>query len=397
MSSSSARRKFQDVFAIIKAELVEHFKSQGMPEEAVQWYADNLEYNTPGGKLNRGMSVVDSYQVLKGSPLTDDEYKKAAVLGWCVELLQAFFLVADDIMDASITRRDQPCWYKKPNVGLIAINDSYMLESSIYYLLKLHFKNESYYVDLIEEFHDASYKTETGQLIDLITAPIDEVDLAKFSLTKHRLIVVYKTAFYSFYLPVALAMRIAKIPQSYPSPSPSPNYPAEIKPYDVALSILLDIGEYFQIQDDFLDYYVSPEKLGKVGTDILDNKCSWVVNTAIAVLDTSSTGAISSTPPSYALSSNGAFQAVCSKLSSETKTAMRATLDENYGRKDSQKEKRVKDVFNEIGIAAIYEEYEEGIYKRLIRRIDEIPEGEGNILRRDVLKMFLNKIYKRQK
>jgi farnesyl diphosphate synthase len=76
---------------------------------------------------------------------------------------------------------------------------------------------------------------------------------------------------------------------------------------------------------------------------------------------------------------------------------MRATLDQNYGRKDSQKEKRVKDVFNEIGIAAIYEEYEEGIYKRLIRRIDEIPEGEGNILRRDVLKMFLNKIYKRQK
>jgi farnesyl diphosphate synthase len=240
-------------------------------------------------------------------------------------------------------------------------------------------------------------------------------------LRRHRLIVVYKTAFYSFYLPVALAMHMARIPQSYPSPSPSPNYPNEVKPFDVALSILLAIGEYFQIQDDFLDYYIPPEKLGKVGTgmrlsqrfvpvcvcvwlyltslflkDILDNKCSWVVNVALAVLDTNS-NVSSSAPPSYGFASNEAFKAIYSSLSVETKTEMRAILDENYGRKDSQKEQRVKDVFNKIGIAKIYEEYEEGIYKKLIQMIDEIPEGEGVILRRDVFKMFLNKIYKRQK
>jgi farnesyl diphosphate synthase len=193
-------------------------------------------------------------------------------------------------MDSSVTRRGQPCWYRKPEVGLIAINDAFMLEASIHYLLKTHFRGESYYVDLIELFHEVSFQTEMGQLIDLITAPEDQVDLAKFSLNKlrlisasfwvlmvflfffflgairHRLIVIYKTAFYSFYLPVALAMLVAKIPQSYPSPSPSSVYPAVIKPYEIALSILLEIGEYFQIQDDFLDYYIHPEKLGKVGT-----------------------------------------------------------------------------------------------------------------------------------
>ena len=53
-----------------------------------------------------------------------------------IELLQAFFLVADDIMDASHTRRSAPCWYRMPNVGMIAINDAFMLESAIYILLK---------------------------------------------------------------------------------------------------------------------------------------------------------------------------------------------------------------------------------------------------------------------
>jgi len=58
-------------------------------------------------------------------------------------------------------------------------------------------------------------------------------------------------------------MYMARIPDSCPSPA-SPN--ESIKPFDVALSILLQIGEYFQIQDDFLDYHTPPELLGKVGT-----------------------------------------------------------------------------------------------------------------------------------
>lgn len=72
------------------------------------------------------------------------------------ELLQAFFLVSDDIMDSSITRRGQPCWYRVPTVGNIAINDSFMLEAAIYYLLKKHFRQQPYYVDLLELFLEVS-------------------------------------------------------------------------------------------------------------------------------------------------------------------------------------------------------------------------------------------------
>jgi chaperonin GroEL len=40
-----------------------------------------------GWILNRGMSVVDSVQILRGRDLSDDEYLKAAILGWCIELV----------------------------------------------------------------------------------------------------------------------------------------------------------------------------------------------------------------------------------------------------------------------------------------------------------------------
>lgn len=52
---------------------------------------------------------------------------QAAALGWCIEFLQAFFLVADDLMDDSVTRRGQPCWFRLPEVKTIAVNDRYAL------------------------------------------------------------------------------------------------------------------------------------------------------------------------------------------------------------------------------------------------------------------------------
>ena len=69
-----------------------------------------------------------------------------------IELLQAFFLVSDDIMDSSKTRRGQPCWYLQPKVGMIAINDAFMLESSIFILLKKYFRSHSAYIDIVELF-----------------------------------------------------------------------------------------------------------------------------------------------------------------------------------------------------------------------------------------------------
>lgn len=47
---------------------------------------------------------------------------------------------------------------------------------------------------------------------------------------------------------------------------------------------------------------------------------------------------------------------------------------ENYGRKDAQCEARVKEIFNEIGVEALYFEYEQHAYEKLCALIDSIPD-----------------------
>ncbi|MBW0474903.1 hypothetical protein O181_014618 [Austropuccinia psidii MF-1] len=356
----SCRDRFLGTWPSIRQDVLDSAKVQNLPPDALHWFKKNLDYNAPLGKLNRGTSVIDSLEILKGHSLSSEEFHRAAVLGWCIELLQAYFLVADDMMDQSITRRNQPCWYRVPKVGNIAINDSFMLEASTYVLLKKHFRDHPAYACLLELFHDTTYQTELGQLIDLLTAPEDVVDLDKFSLDKHRLIVVFKTAYYSFYLPVALAMRLHGIHS--PSDPGSKEGPT-LDLYKQAMDILLPLGEYFQVQDDYLDCFGDPEVIGKVGTDIVDNKCSWNVNIALKFC----------TPE------------------------QRKVLDAHYGQKNPESEAKVKDVFNspEVDLKKRFEEYEDESYKSINALIEKIDESQG--LKKDVFKTFLGKIYKRIK
>lgn len=293
------------------------------------------------------MSVVDTTSLLLGRDLTSEEYHASATLGWLTELLQAFFLVSDDIMDASHTRRGNPCWFRKPQVGMIAINDAFMLESSIYLLLRKHFRAHPSYAAFIDLFHETTFQTEIGQLCDLLTAPEDHVDLAAFSPAKHSFIVEYKTAYYSFYLPVALALHYLQL--------------ATDSNLEQARGILIPLGEYFQVQDDFLDAYGAPEVIGKIGTDIQDNKCSWLINQALQ----------------------------------RVSSAQRTDLDENYGQKDPVKEARVKAIFQELKLDEVYHAYEEKRVAEIRDKISKVDESQG--LKKKVFESFLRKIYKRSK
>ena len=145
-----------------------------------------------------------------------------------------------------------------------AINDAILLKAYIYQLLKLYCWNQYCYLNLIELFLQSYYQTVIGQTLDLITVPQGSMDLGRFTEKRYKSIIKYKTASYSFYLPVAAAVCMAGIVKE--------------KEHASAKKILLEMGELFQVQDDYLDLFWDSSVTGKIGTDIQGSKCSWLVD-----------------------------------------------------------------------------------------------------------------------
>ena len=221
------------------------------------------------------------------------------------------------------------------------------------------------------QFFDLNTAQENCRSIQVLSCQIsllspDYITCLKLALTRrsttHRYstTVLYKTALFSFYLPVALAPLLCGFPVEKRSES-DPDY------YKIALAILVPLYEYFQIQDDYLDYAGTPEQIGKIGTDIVDNKCSWCINTALV-------------------------------LANPTR---RAVLDAKYGRKNPEAERRAKEVFREDWVDATYMENEARSYARPKALIDASPEVQGPngdaVIRQAVFHILLEKIYKRTK
>ncbi|EHH52879.1 hypothetical protein EGM_13410 [Macaca fascicularis] len=198
----------------------------GHPEtgDAIAQLEEILEYDAIGGKRHRGLTVLAIRELVE--PRKQD-----------TESLQ--WALTD------------------------AINDATLMGACIYRLLKLYCREQLYYLNLIELFLQSSYQTEIGQTLDLITAPQGNVDLGRFTERRYKSIEKYKIAFYSFYLPVATVMYMVRIDYE--------------KERANTKKIMLEMGEFFQIQDDYLDLFGDPSVTHKFGTDIQDNKFCWLV------------------------------------------------------------------------------------------------------------------------
>ncbi|XP_063711169.1 farnesyl pyrophosphate synthase-like [Symsagittifera roscoffensis] len=310
-----------------------------------------LDYTVPDGKLNRGLAVVQTYQLIENSrtDINDDEKQalkeQAIYVGWAVEIMQAFFLIADDMMDHSETRRGKPCWYKVPSVDLDAINDTFFLEQIVYKLIKAKCHKLPCYPKIVDLFHDIVYRTTIGQTMDLVTAPVGKPNLDKFSEERYLSIATYKTAYYSIYLPIVCAVLLTGLDSE--------------KLLKKIEEISIGLGVYFQIQDDFLDLYGDPAVTGKIGTDIQDNKCSWLVVQALKH---------------------------CSNK-------QRDILNENYGYFDDLKIEKVKEVFEQLDLKSRFREYEDSSYHKLMENISKL-ENDGV---KNAFEVLIAKLYKRCK
>jgi farnesyl diphosphate synthase len=105
--------------------------------------------------------------------------------------------------------------------------------------------------------------------------------------------------------------------------------------------LVLEIGLLFQVQDDYLDCFGNPKVTGKVGSDIPENKCSWLIVKAYEKGD----------------------------------DRQRIVLKENYGKGQEStplNEKKVKEIYDTLGLRAEYHKFEENCYKSICDKISNL-------------------------
>lgn len=372
---TTAQCNLQETFVSLQSELnsvmTNFVKQFELPPFVSERVCRLVDYTVTGGKMNRGMFVLQVGTMLieanglgkdRDSEWYDRMVKHLAVAGWCIELMQAFFLVADDVMDQSPMRRGKPSWYQCPGIGLQAVNDAVLLESLMFQLLRHYFhpSNPTSPVDingwaqLMDVFRGTVLKTELGQVLDLtLTQQVTRME--DYQLENYLQMVTYKTAFYSFVLPVQVAYGITMNLWSLSSPF---------------TDALLRLGCLFQVQDDYLDCYGDSKETGKVGTDIQDGKYSFLVISAV-------------------------HQILASSHEQE-RTVLLAELQQNYARADENCIQKVKTIFNECNLTAKYEQfvrkYESDLHSFIKASHLSESKVEGKILEK-----FLAKISNRSK
>ncbi|RJE18221.1 farnesyl pyrophosphate synthetase [Aspergillus sclerotialis] len=339
------REKFESVLEVLANEIQEDLSRRGAPSTIRDRVQQCLFANTKDGKLNRGLTVVDTGCTLLQRSPTPAEFQDLSILGWTVEMLQASYLVSDDIMDNSEYRRGKLCWYRQDGVGLAAINDASFLKSLLFSILKRHFYHHLEYTSIIELFNEASYRTELGQLADEYMA-VKARGMDQMTAEAYSFIARNKTAFYSFYLPVALALHYLHL--------------ANESNLEQVKTIMLSMGEYFQVQDDYLDCFGDPSVIGKVGTDIEDHKCTWLIVRTLSL---------------------------CS-------LEQRQVLDLSYGRQGTVHDTNVRTIFHDLRLERLYREYEDEKVYELQKEIDRVNERNGL---KHVFQLVLDKISRRDK
>jgi farnesyl diphosphate synthase len=318
-----------------------------------------------GGKYNRGITVVEVVDELtkrQDAAVRKDALFSACVCGWIIEMLQAHFLVEDDIMDGSITRRGKPCWYRHPGVTTgVAINDGLIVLAWCSQLAFHYFADKPFLMAVLQLLHTTDYQTTIGQFFDN-TSMVDPekldphvkqptaTDYHEFTFEHYQRIVLFKTSYYTYNAPLAFGALIARDLPGF-------------RPVDLKLveRVALVMGEYFQVQDDVLDCFADPIVLGKIGTDIQDSKCSWLAVTFLQV-------------------------------ASEKQIA---DFKANYGSHDEKAIATVKALYTEVKLQDRFAEYEARTVTVVEQGLAELAAANRDLAH--AARLLWNKTYKRTK
>jgi geranylgeranyl diphosphate synthase, type I len=247
-------------------------RSQNVAPAAVEMLEHLIEYNMRGGKRVRPILVIFGYKALGGR---DERAIIDAAIA--VELMEAFLLVHDDIMDQDELRRgyltmhkiyENRCRKRYPRTDAKRYGESMALIAGdilsimgVEALLASEFplKNK---LAAIDKFNRAVINTCFGQVLDLHSEIEDSVTESDISRV-HEL----KTAIYTFEGPLHIGALLAG---------------AKHTDLSVLSCYAIPLGKAFQLQDDILGLFGTQQKIGKpVGSDIREGKRTLLIIKAL--------------------------------------------------------------------------------------------------------------------
>ncbi|CAH1956267.1 unnamed protein product [Acanthoscelides obtectus] len=228
-------------------------------------------------------------------------------------------------MDNSKLRRGQPCWHLQEGVGVAAINDALLLEASIYTLLKKYFDGKECYKYVSGLLHETATKTIMGQSLDMMCQnPDGSPRLDAFTMNRYQTIVKYKSGYTLLLLPVGLAM--------YLSNRYDPEEHRQVE------RICIELGNFYQLQNDVMDCFGDRELIGKESTDIQEGKCSWLVAEALE----------RATP------------------------AGKKLLKEHYGKANQNSIQMVQQLYTDLDLPTVFATVEEESFNKVCSLIEEV-------------------------
>ncbi|KAJ8717851.1 hypothetical protein PYW07_005781 [Mythimna separata] len=325
-----SKRKFDEVLPEVIDTLLKSPKFTKQLPEVRSWVEKLVNYTIDGGKHGEGMIVPFAYQKLEDPKyFTEEKLHSARILGWGVEMCLGSLVALDDIVDTSTMRRGQPCWYLLPNVGTSAINDCFLVYHCLLEVIEMKFGKEPFYSDLVNLTNQEVLYTGIGQSLEnSLRYTKARNNLDKFTMENVDAVVLNKTSYFSLRYPLHLGLLLTKNGKERDTTE--------------LVNICLELGKILQFQNDHKDIYWDEASSGKIGTDIQEGKLTWF---AVAALER------------------------CNE-------AQRSIFKQYYGSKNPEHEKRIKQLFDELQIDKVYEEFRNSMYESLEHRIHKLPRKE---------------------
>ena len=235
------------------------------------------EFCLRGGKKIRPAFFIFGHKCFNG-----DNEKEIIKASMSVELMQAFLLMHDDIMDRSNLRRGKPTFHKNyegfcrkkystdarrfgENMAIIGGDIIFALGSNI--LATSNFP-EGRKRRAMEKFNQVCLDTSLGQVADLLALAKDPEQITEKEIIKEH---IMKTAKYTVEGPLHMGAILAG---------------AGERDLDVLSRYALPLGRAFQIQDDILGLFGAERETGKpVDSDLKEGKKTLLILKALEESD----------------------------------------------------------------------------------------------------------------